>query len=106
MFNLFMLSFNCKRKKGLAMSIELLVVLIISIIVTSLVVLSTIYLKSEYKTAKTINEYRSYSEAMLQFKAIYGYWPGGIPVNEMPSNLNDTSVVNDIKAVDTAISTK
>ena len=69
------------KKKGMFMSLELLVV---SLVLISVIVLTSFIVLKLKKTASVmsiINESRGYLEAVVNFKTSIGYWPGNVPSN-------------------------
>lgn len=81
-----------KVKAGLFLSIELIAIIIVVIAILAMVVFGLLKLMENSDVTKIINEYREYSFASINFKNVYGYWPGDVPSDVISDNLGDGSV--------------
>ena len=92
-----------KNKKGLFLSVELLVVVII---VTGLMLGATAAVRTlyeQYKINQIIQEIRSYSEAITNFTQQYGKAPGFVTLTESSGEMADSKT--DITTMNTYVTT-
>ncbi len=93
-----------KIKKGLFLSIELMVILIVIIAIIAITAFGILRLIEDGEVTKIAKEYREYSEAAIKFKAMYEYWPGDLPaeriIKEMPDNTLRQMLISDITTIE------
>ena len=77
------MAFARKRKKGLFLSIELVAVIVIITIIAAIVIAGIAHLFKIYKIYQITRDFSQYSEAAIQFKINYKYWPGDLPANKV-----------------------
>ncbi len=78
-------------KKGLFLTIELLIVLLVIVILVIIAFVGGTLLVSSAKQTKIVNEMQTIMEAVINFRSQLGYWPGDIPydaINKTPSMMN------------------
>lgn len=63
-------------KKALAMSVEMIVVLVVMVTALALSIAFGQQVKDQYTAYKTVKEVKEWQESIDKFKAICGYFPG------------------------------
>jgi len=79
---------NKKSKKGLFLSVELIVILVVIILFCAIVVSGLAYTFKVYRAYKFAQDVSVYSEAFINFTNIYDFYPGDVSTSGLPSELN------------------
>lgn len=85
-----------KRKRGLFLSVELVVVIIILALIVAIVVAGMGQLMKMYKIYRMSRDISLYSEQTTSFRNIYTYLPGDMPATELTGRLNSQNLKDGI----------
>lgn len=88
------------KQKGLFLSIEVLIIFILLSVLTVIVAMSVGNILKTWRIGQIVKEYATYSDAIQQFKSIYGYWPGDVPLEKMSGDLNHQNTINGIYSLE------
>ncbi len=88
------------KKKGLFLSVELIVVVIILALIVAIVVAGMGHLLKMYKIYRMSKDISMYSEAILSFKNTYEYFPGDVPSASLTGVLNNTTLKANIVKIE------
>lgn len=84
--------FRKKEKRGLFLSIELLAVIVVVSVIVIIVATGLRHLYKIYGAYTITKEISMYGEAIIQFKNLYDYWPGDIPVSKIVGDLKSSTL--------------